>query len=142
MPSFFAFQQGSDTRSLPPPDTDSLRYGRFRAFSPARKTSVGNLFSVFAGELGSNQWGLTSTAGYGSINIATGHEGEEDGEEEEPDERFWLDRILISPRRRIVLKLVGSWYARWGVLMCPAVIVSLGGSLLLDVLVLTTTAGR
>jgi hypothetical protein len=120
--SFFAFQQGSDSRSLPPPDAESLRYGRFRAFSPAHKSSVNNLFSLFAAGHSDSE---PRSAGYGSINIATGHEAGEE-EVDEPDNRWWLDRELISPRRKVVQRLVGCWWRRWAVLVVlPAVIVCL-----------------
>lgn len=119
--SFFAFQQGSDTRSLPPPDAESLRYGRFRAFSPRHMGSVGNLFTLFTG---SEQQYQTS---YGSIDFATGHEvasGDDDEVDETPDDRWWLDRKLVSPRRSEVNKMVGTWWRRWAVLvMLPALLV-------------------
>ena len=112
--SFFTFQQGSDTRSLPPPDSESLRYGRFRAFSPARQQrSLQNLFSAFT----------DNTQDYGSINL----QAEEDDEEEaeEVDERWWPDRLFLSPRRGTVRRIMETWWSRWAVLIVvPAVIVS------------------
>lgn len=118
--SFFTFQQGSDSRSIPPPDAHSLRYGRFRAFSPASKNSNSNLFSVFSGEFGESSY----QAGYGSINITTGAEGDETAGDDEPDDRWWLDRLLISPRRKMVKSMVGLWWRRWAILiLLPAVIV-------------------
>lgn len=148
MPTIFAFEQGSDTRSRPPPDSESLRYGRFRAYSPASAAAVGKassgggdggsrggvagLFSVFAPQRHS----------YGSINIATGHElneddsdGDDDDEDngnggDDDDRRFWLDRMLISPRPRTVRRIVRLWYTRWGVLvLLPAVVVRSSSSL-------------
>jgi hypothetical protein len=67
----------------------------------------------------------STPAGYGSINFATGNEEDEDIQgNDEPDERWWLDRMLISPRRRIVVKMVRRWWGRLGVLIfLPAVIV-------------------
>jgi hypothetical protein len=117
--SFFAFQQGSDTRSIPPPDSESLRYGRFRAFSSKR--SVGDLFSVFSSTPGSP---LPSSS-YGSINFATATEAAEN-EDSDPDRRWWLDRVLISPRREMVLKVVKNWSTRlFVIVVMPAIIVSL-----------------
>lgn len=132
MPSFFDFQRGSDS---PPPETESLRYGRFRALQ-VPKRSVGELFSAF----GMNPEDLRTPdrgAGgqgrsfdYGSININTrGNAAEaedgEDGEDGEEHERWWLDKMLISPRRRRVVKLVDQWWGRMGLLVVlPAAIVS------------------
>ena len=117
--SFFAFQQGSDTRSIPPPDSESLRYGRFRAFSSKR--SVGDLFSVFSSTQGSSH----PSPIYGSINFATAAEAVEN-EDSDPDQRWWLNRMLISPRRETVLKVVKHWSTRlFVIVVMPAVIVSL-----------------
>ncbi|KAI5777020.1 hypothetical protein EDC01DRAFT_431048 [Geopyxis carbonaria] len=115
--SFFTFQQGSDTRSLPPPDSESLRYGRFRAFSPPPKQqrSIGNLFSAFAGDhfVGSSTPRQTGSS-YGSIDFTTRAEvATLDVEDEGEDHRWWLDRVLISPRRSLVKKMVERWWRRW-----------------------------
>lgn len=133
MPSFFDFQRGSDS---PPPETESLRYGRFRALQ-VPKRSVGELFSAFGMNPEDLQTPDRGAGGqgrsfdYGSININTrGNAAEaedgEDGEDGEEHERWWLDKMLISPRRRRVVKLVDQWWGRMGLLVVlPAAIVSL-----------------
>lgn len=136
MPSFFDFQLGSDSRALPPPETESLRYGRFRAL-PIPKRSVGDIFSAFGLNVQDSQqtprWvgrgpgGAGGGYSYGSININTRVNAAEveDEEEDEADERWWLDRMLISPRRRMVVKLVDLWWRRLLLLVVlPAAIVS------------------
>lgn len=125
MPSFFDFQLGSDSNAL---ETESLRYGRFRALQ-VPKRSVGELFSAFglnADDLRAPTWtgGGARGYGYGSININTRGDAEE-GEEGEEEERWWLDKMLISPRRRRVVKLVDQWWGRlWLLVVLPAAIVS------------------
>lgn len=140
MPSFFDFQLGSDSW-LPPPEAESLRYGRFRAL-PIQKRSVGDLFSAFGLNpqdsqqvprwVGRGPGGAGGGYSYGSININTRGraaevegEGDGEGEGEEEDGRWWLDRMLISPRRRVVVKLVDLWWRRLLLLVVlPAAIVS------------------
>ena len=103
--SFFTFQQGSDSRALPPPDAHSLRYGRFRAFSPAPDHGLG----------APPAYG--SPYGYGTL-------ADDDDGDGAPDTRWWLDRTLISPRRATVRWLVGVWWRRWAVLVVlPAALV-------------------
>ncbi|CAZ80803.1 unnamed protein product [Tuber melanosporum] len=135
MPSFFAFQQGSsDSRSLPPSETESLRFGRFRAIPlhlQQQRRSVSGLFTAppeystltrpllsgAGGGYGSNG------GGYGAINIsrngnAVRNVGDDnDEEEDEVDERWWLDRVLISPRKKTVVWMMEIWYRRLGVLV-------------------------
>ncbi|KAL7275492.1 hypothetical protein RUND412_001550 [Rhizina undulata] len=125
MPSFFHFQQGSDTRSLPS-ETESLRYGRFRAF-PAAKRAVGSIFEALGldgSDLPVNEGSRSRHTDYGSIRISSRDGRSSDEEEEEKDERWWLDRIFISPRRPMVEKMIETWWRRTGVLvLLPAGIV-------------------
>ncbi|CCX30694.1 hypothetical protein FPQ18DRAFT_44067 [Pyronema domesticum] len=125
MHSFFQFQQGNDSRFFPPPETESVRYGRFRAFATDPKRGTGGFLSVFGelgeppGEGGNNR----PPPGYGSINISTGYEEEESDEDENPDTRFWLDRKIIAPRKRTVKHIINKWYCRWAYLIfLPAVV--------------------
>jgi len=143
MPSFFTFQQGSsDSRSLPPSETESLRFGRFRAIplhlQQQQRRSVGGLFTGFPESStltrpllsgvggGSGRYG----SGYGAIDISrnkgAGRNDDDDEEEEDGvDERWWLDRVLVSPRKKTVVWMMERWYRRWGVLVVlPAGIVS------------------
>ncbi|RPA93342.1 hypothetical protein L873DRAFT_1705886 [Choiromyces venosus 120613-1] len=132
MPSFFTFQQGSDTRSLPPPETESLRFGRFRAIPSQQhqqRRRVGDLFGVFPETLAVRRpllrggGGGNTRTGYGAIDISRNGGGNnapgEDEEEEENgvDDRWWLDRVLISPRKKTVAWMMETWYRRLGVLV-------------------------
>lgn len=48
--------------------------------------------------------------------------GEEAGDDD--DARWWWERWILSPRRRVVRMIVGSWWKRVGVLMVlPAAVV-------------------
>lgn len=52
--------------------------------------------------------------------------GEDCFEDEGDDERWWWERWVLSPRRRDVRVIVGSWWRKVGVLMVlPAVVVSI-----------------
>jgi len=143
MPSFFAFQQGSsDSRSLPPSETESLRFGRFRAIplhlQQQQRRSVGGLFTAFSEPStltrpllsGVGGGGGRNGLGYGAIDIsqnegAGGNVDDGDDEEDGVDERWWLDRVLISPRKKTVVWMMERWYRRFGVLVVlPAGIVS------------------
>jgi hypothetical protein len=115
MPTFFDFQQGTDS---PPPETETFRYGRFRALPS-------NLYTVLAPTSSADPKRWTA-GGYGSINAAEDEDDDVDDEDAEAEERrWWIDRMLISPRRRVVVRIVGRWWSRMGLLVVlPAAIVS------------------
>ncbi|CUS13390.1 unnamed protein product [Tuber aestivum] len=127
MPSFFTFQQGSsDTRSLPPSETESLRFGRFRAIplhlQQQQRRNVGSLFTAFPETSALTRPLLSGGGGgggYGAIDISRGGNEvrNDDDEDDGIDERWWLDRVLISPRKKTVAWMMERWYRRLGVLV-------------------------
>ncbi|KAI5851460.1 hypothetical protein DFP73DRAFT_155772 [Morchella snyderi] len=114
MPTFFDFQQGTDS---PPPEAEAFRYGRFRALP-------NTLYTALAPTNGADtkRW---TVGGYGSINAAEDEDDDVDEDDAEVEERrWWVDRMLISPRRRVVVMIVHRWWSRMGLLVVlPAAIV-------------------
>ncbi|PWW80884.1 hypothetical protein C7212DRAFT_289939 [Tuber magnatum] len=132
MPSFFTFQPGSsDTRSLPPSETESLRFGRFRAIpvhlQQQQRGSLRGLFTALPEPSALTRPLLSSGAGggshggngggYGAIDISRNGDLARNDDEEAIDERWWLDRVLISPRKNTVVWMMERWYRRLGVLV-------------------------
>jgi hypothetical protein len=113
MPSFFAFQQGSESYARPSTNESAPLLGRFRAVpdghrGSGRRNSVGDLL-------------------YGSIFGAFGEEETHDGEY-----GWWWARwravrdLWIVPTRGAVAGAVERWWCRWLVLIVmPAAIVSI-----------------
>ncbi|KAK3341302.1 hypothetical protein B0T25DRAFT_522645 [Lasiosphaeria hispida] len=138
MPSFFSFQQGSES-------TQHIRYhteaspllGRFRAVprpseleraSPRRARSTSQLGPLSAG------WRGSVHVGYGALVAAglegeAGEEDEDDSEEDEEDAGEGrglrrvrrvlrrLDNTWVNPKAGAVRKTVDLWWSRWGVLV-------------------------
>ena len=150
MPAFLDFDRGSESRTPPPPDP---RYGRFRSFPADYGYNTNSGEGTILGGLG-QQWrpygALLSGTTRGSNNGGAGNFGRvrvgeggvgiggqdpdvwEDeygeecvgGEDAGEDVRWWWERWILSPRRRVVRIIVGSWWKRVGVLMVfPAVVV-------------------
>lgn len=143
MPSFFTFQQGSETRHARLSTTDaSPLLGRFRAVpGAARRESTllgstrdgilksigyGTLFGTSREDLGLDE-GAGGGGGGGGIGAPDGGDGNGNGG------GFWevggwvggLRDVWIRPRQGAVRRVVERWWRRWGVLMVlPAVIVS------------------
>jgi len=153
MPSFFSFQQGSET-------VQNIRYGteaspllgRFRAVprpshldrsSPRRARSASQLGLLSAG------WRGSVHVGYGALvaaelEAAADDEAEDgDDEEEEESDAFLpgqprasrivrrlrrlarrIDDTWVNPKAGAVRKTVDRWWSRWGVLVVlPAALV-------------------
>lgn len=183
MPTFFAFQQGNESRH-PPPDS---RYGpgRFRLlpdsvinFPAALTNSLPGSGSAWGGGKGRNgrrksifdifrrrgsdgagryerlvgygaagrggagvgmgaagnrySYGAIDGAGAGArrsagLGLLSGGdvENEDDGEGMEEDERWWWERYIWAPRKRMAARIVGDFWGRFGVLvLLPAGMVS------------------
>ncbi|KAI5781766.1 hypothetical protein DFH27DRAFT_529116 [Peziza echinospora] len=146
MPSFFDFQQGSESHTPPPPDS---RYGRFRIIPdqlhgsgsgsrPAPRTygSIRGSGSPNGG--GGGSWGRASGARNGGSaqadddgsGTAGGYDERDDWDEDAEgaigedgvapvaeDGRWWLERWILSPKRPAVRIIVRSWWRRVGVLV-------------------------
>lgn len=120
MPSFFTFQQGSETRG---PSTDSSPLlGRFRAVPNAQRLKHRN---SLLGRLG-------GTRLYGSFGSGDG--GYEEAIDSDDDEvegsvvRRWgrlMRDLWLEPKQAAVGRLADNWLCRWGVMaVLPAVLVS------------------
>jgi hypothetical protein len=127
MPSFFQFQQGTESRARLNTDNSPL-LGRFRAVpetSSERRRSNGN--------------GIFGTFSAARIGEAVFGAGSDDGSEEEAENdeagfrvrtvvRKWGRKtrdLWLKPKQADVRKTVGVWWSRWVVLaVLPAVLVS------------------
>lgn len=113
MPSFFDFQQGTESGSRPGQDTAPL-LGRFRAVPASRlgkRNSVGDLL----GRLRGNSFGYGAV--FGAI-IDDGRTGGEGGLR-----RAFKD-LWLEPKQEAVRNIVDRWWWRWGVLVVlPAALV-------------------
>lgn len=128
MPTFFSFQQGTESRQSA--DASPL-LGRFRAVpGQARRASLlGKRDSILASLGGSVGYGygtLFRTRSQGSeCESSVAGEGED-------DEGSWISGIVrrindvwIEPKQGDVRRMVDWWWKRWGVLyVLPAAIVS------------------
>ena len=129
MPSFFAFQQGTESR-LPTSESSPL-LGRFRAVPDAqrrarRSNSGGFLGSLTGGRgLGSRYSLVFGVAGAGGDDSDEGDLV--DGEEMGALKRWGrMQRDLwLEPKQAVVARVVDRWWTRWAVLaVLPAVLVS------------------
>lgn len=120
MPSFFAFQQGSESRGGN--NDSSPLLGRFRAVPPRshRNSILG--FSPTARGLGFTS-GYGAIFGHGSESGSEG-EGEEGGGKVKKAGRLMRD-LWLEPKQAVVTKAVERWWNRWFVLaVLPAALVS------------------
>jgi hypothetical protein len=137
MPSFFTFQQGTESRARPSAQDASPLLGRFRAVPGARRGSL----------LGSTREGILKSIGgsvgygYGTLfGLPRGEEALAGGDDVEGgaaggggDVGCWGEGgvvgsfadVWIRPRQGAVRRVVERWWRRWGVLVVlPAAIVS------------------
>jgi hypothetical protein len=121
MPSFFAFQQGSERRTAFTNETAPL-LGRFRAVPDSPRFSEGSGKSL----LGFNVDRLGAAFGVGTSN----DEGEVDNGEDEGCEGVpkWgksMKDLWLEPKQSAVARVVDKWWTRWTVLVVlPAALVS------------------
>lgn len=123
MPSFFAFQQGSDSRG-PSYDASPL-LGRYRAVPRRHRSSSFLGFSPTGRGLG---------VGYGSLFVNRDEDGEDaDGDDDDENEGLGalsrlgaiLRDLWIEPKQAVVARTVRRWWMRWFVLaVLPALLVS------------------
>lgn len=134
MPTFFSFEQGSESRARFPPTDSSPLLGRFRAVprADARTNRRGSL-----GLLTRASWrnSVHIGHGYGAL-IAAGLEdegGESSSSDEEEDllvdetrprwvkwcRKKWkrIDELWINPKQAAVKKVAAVWWSRWLVLV-------------------------
>lgn len=130
MPSFFQFQQGTESRARLNTDSSPL-LGRFRAVPD---TSAGRRRS--RGYSGNGIFGTFSAARIGEVVFGNGSEdgSEDEGEEGEGDSRVtrvlkrWRRKardLWLEPKQAAVRRTVDIWWSRWAVLaVMPAALVS------------------
>ena len=127
MPTFFSFQQGTESRARPSVDTSPL-LGRFRAVPGQRRQSLlGKRDSILA------SLGDSVGYGYGSLFRTRSHEEGEGGDGglfgDSDGGGGWalgkkIKDVWIEPKQSAVRKVVDWWWKRWGVLfVLPAAIV-------------------
>ena len=130
MPTFFSFQQGTESRARPSADASPL-LGRFRAVpgQGRRGSLLGKRDSLLASLGGSVGYG------YGTLFRTRSQETEYEGAaagEGGGVEEGWLtglgrriNDVWIEPKQGAVRRVVDRWWMRWGVLfVLPAAIVS------------------
>ncbi|KAJ4422265.1 hypothetical protein N0V82_003126 [Gnomoniopsis sp. IMI 355080] len=137
MPTFFSFEQGSESRSRFPTNDTSPLLGRFRAV-PGRPRGAANASSTpnrrgSLGLLTRASWrnSVHIGHGYGAL-ISAGLVDDGGGSSSEDDEdnllvdenearwvRWWrrrwrkVDNLWITPKQNAVRKVANSWWRRW-----------------------------
>lgn len=121
MPSFFAFQQGAESRGHGASDSSPL-LGRFRAV-PAGSGRRAHRNSFLDR--------LSGSASYGSLGRSVGDvsgDGDTvDWEDEGYMQRCWrgMRDLWLEPKHHAVGRVVDNWWSRWAVLaVLPAAVVS------------------
>ena len=123
MPSFFAFQQGSESRGST--NDSSPLLGRFRAVPNSqrngRRSHRNSLLGSWAGGT------YNAILGLGSEDDFSAQDDLPDGEEAGVLRR-WVQRLRdlwLEPKQAVVGRAVNKWWSRWSLLMgLPAVLVS------------------
>jgi hypothetical protein len=120
MPSFFAFQQGTESRG--PANDNSPLLGRFRAVPDAQRQGRRSHRNSFLGTLTGVRYGTV----FGDADDSD--EGDLLEREDMGALRRWglVQRDLwLEPKQAAVGKLVDRWWRRWTVLaVLPAALVS------------------
>ncbi|KAF8419873.1 hypothetical protein EV426DRAFT_676166 [Tirmania nivea] len=153
MPTFLDFERGTESRTPPPQDPRYGRFRSFPADYgyhnpnpnqklPKHPQNHGTILGRYSDQRGP-YGALPVTRGGGKSGIGTGTRvgfggGDPDvwedefGEEclgdegvEGDDERWWWERWVLSPRRRDVRIIVGSWWKKVGVLIVLPAVVSI-----------------
>jgi hypothetical protein len=124
MPSFFDFQQGSESRGQA--NDSSPLLGRFRAVPDAQR--IGRRNSYRNSLLGS----FTAGRGFGYGAVFGNGDDSDEGDLLESEDMGALRRwgrtqrdLWLEPKQAAVAKLVDKWWSRWAVLVVlPAALVS------------------
>ncbi|RPB22927.1 hypothetical protein L211DRAFT_857963 [Terfezia boudieri ATCC MYA-4762] len=153
MPVFFDFERGTESRTPPPPDPRYGRFRSFPADYghhnpnpnqklPKHPRNGGTVLGRFGDHRGP-YGALAVTRGGGRIGTTTvprvglgggvpdvwedqfGEGFFEDEGVEGDVERWWWERWVLSPRRRDVRVIVGSWWRKVGVLIVLPAVVSI-----------------
>ncbi len=127
MPSFFAFQQGTESRA--PVSESSPLLGRFRAVPDAqRRARRSNSNSLLGSLTGGRGFGGRYSLVFGNADDNDSDEGDlVDGEDMSALKRWGrVQRDLwLEPKQVAVAKVVDKWWTRWAVLaVLPAALVS------------------
>lgn len=139
MPTFFSFEQGSESRSRFPTTDTSPLLGRFRAVPSQPRTTAASS-SNRRGSLGlltraswrnsvhiGHGYGALISAGLGNNNDGDGDDQDDDDDdllllEDESEARWvrWLrrrwrkiDHLWFTPKQSAVLRVARSWWRRW-----------------------------
>ncbi|KAG4411702.1 hypothetical protein IFR04_015156 [Cadophora malorum] len=126
MPSFFAFQQGTESRA--PAIESSPLLGRFRAVPDAQRRARRSNSGGFLGS-------LTSGRGLGSryslvFGVAGAGDDSDEGDLVDGEDMGALKRwgrtqrdLWLEPKQAVVARVVDKWWTRWAVLaVLPAVL--------------------
>ncbi|EKD18185.1 uncharacterized protein L3040_007645 [Drepanopeziza brunnea f. sp. 'multigermtubi'] len=117
MPSFFAFQQGTESRA--PASESSPLLGRFRAVPDAqrqaRRSSSHGLLGNFTGRNFGGRYSLV----FGNADSDDSDEGSLLGGEDMGALKRWARTqrdLWLEPKQAVVAKVVDKWWTRWTVL--------------------------
>jgi hypothetical protein len=125
MPSFFAFQQGTETRSSL--NDSSPLLGRFRAVPNAQRQGRRNHRNSLIGTFSESTLGRGYTSLFGHGDSDDSDEGDRVDREDMGAFERWsrVQRDLwLEPKQATVAKMVGRFWSRWIVLVIlPAALV-------------------
>ncbi|RDL33307.1 Uncharacterized protein BP5553_08746 [Venustampulla echinocandica] len=118
MPSFFAFQQGSDPRGATTDSSPLL--GRFRAVPNAQRFGVRTQRSVlFTNSTAGRGLGRAYGAIFGNGDGSDSEDGDLSDDDEEGIIRRWARTsrdLWLEPKQPAVARAVDKWWSRWAVL--------------------------
>ena len=123
MPSFFAFQQGSESRGST--NDSSPLLGRFRAVPDAQRNGRRSHRNSLLGSWAGGRY--SAILGLGSEEDLSPQDDVPEGEEAGVLRRWGqtLRDLWLEPKQAVVGRAVDTWWSRWSLLMIlPAVLVS------------------
>lgn len=125
MPSFFAFQQGTETHGSP--NDSSPLLGRFRAVPDAQRQGRRSHRNSLIGSFGGSTFGRGYSSIFGNGDSDDSDEGDlVDGEDMGALKRWGRTQrdLWLDPKQATVSKTVGKFWSRWVVLVVlPAALV-------------------